>query len=261
MLTYTIEYCVIFVLLLVTAYVVPAGLFHYFFFTRCSTATEAMRIQKRRPSSQDIRREIRQSVSALLLFSAYCLVVYHAARNGATALYFEFAQRPWWWAAAGVRRVSGSARHLFLYHAPVDAPPSAVQNRPRRTPQIAYTDALVNFVVPATGNHFSVRLLCPGDFLRVFTSGDVARLSAVRRPRQRRRTLRPRIRRASLTATSAAEIPQRGDPPRPAPHSFSLQFRAIFQHFGPPLRYLLGSPGCMISIIIPTLNEAKIIES
>ena len=101
MLTYTIEYCVIFVLLLVTAYVVPAGLFHYFFFTRCSTATEAMRIQKRRPSSQDIRREIRQSVSALLLFSAYCLIVYHAARNGATALYFEFAQRPWWWAAAG----------------------------------------------------------------------------------------------------------------------------------------------------------------
>ena len=101
MLTYTIEYCVIFVLLLVTAYVVPASLFHYFFFTRCSTATEAMRIQKRRPSSQDIRREIRQSVSALLLFSAYCLIVYHAARNGATALYFEFAQRPWWWAAAG----------------------------------------------------------------------------------------------------------------------------------------------------------------
>ena len=34
MLTYATEYCVIFVLLLVTAYVVPAGLFHYLFLQR-----------------------------------------------------------------------------------------------------------------------------------------------------------------------------------------------------------------------------------
>ncbi len=101
MLTYATEYCVIFVLLLVTAYVLPAGLFHYLFFTHRSPATEAMQIQKRRPSPQDIRREIRQSVFALLLFSAYCLIVYHAAKNGGTALYFDFAGRPWWWAAAG----------------------------------------------------------------------------------------------------------------------------------------------------------------
>src|ERR1700751_4886224 len=101
MLTYVIEYCVIFVLLLVTAYLVPAGLFHYLFFTRRSAATEAMRIQKRRPPPQDIRREIRQSVWALLLFSLYSLIVYHAAENGATALDFDFAEHPWWWAAAG----------------------------------------------------------------------------------------------------------------------------------------------------------------
>jgi hypothetical protein len=90
MLTYATEYCVIFVLLVVTAYVLPAGLFHYLLFTRRSPATEAMRIQKRRPPPQDIRREIRHSVSALLLFSVYCLIVYHAASNGATALYFDF---------------------------------------------------------------------------------------------------------------------------------------------------------------------------
>src|SRR6516162_3026041 len=79
MLTYATEYCAIFVLLLVTAYIVPAGLFHYLCFRRRSPATEASRIQKRRPRPQDIRREIRQSVSALLLFSVYCLIVYHAA--------------------------------------------------------------------------------------------------------------------------------------------------------------------------------------
>jgi sterol desaturase/sphingolipid hydroxylase (fatty acid hydroxylase superfamily) len=101
MLTYAAEYFVIFVLLLVASYVVPAGLFHCLFSTLRSPATEAMRIQKRRPSAQDIRREIRQSVSALLLFSAYCLIVYHAARKGATAVYFDFAAHPWWWAVAG----------------------------------------------------------------------------------------------------------------------------------------------------------------
>src|SRR5436190_7085890 len=101
MLTYVIEYCVIFVLLLVIGYVVPAGLFHYLFFARRGPATEAMRIQKRRPSPQDVRREIRHSVTALLLFSVYCLIVYHAAVNGSTSLFFDFAGHPWWWAAAG----------------------------------------------------------------------------------------------------------------------------------------------------------------
>src|SRR6516162_3020596 len=96
MLTYATEYCVIFVLLLVTAYVVPAGLFHYLFFSRRTPATEAMRIQKRRPRPQDVRRELRHSVAAVLLFSVYCLIVYHAASNGATALYFDFWEHPWW---------------------------------------------------------------------------------------------------------------------------------------------------------------------
>ena len=101
MLTYATEYCVIFVFVLVTAYLVPAGLFHYVFLRRHSPATEAMRIQKRWPRPQDIRREVRHSVAAVLLFSVYCLIVYHAARNGATTLYFDFGEHPWWWAPAG----------------------------------------------------------------------------------------------------------------------------------------------------------------
>ena len=39
--------------------------------------------------------------------------------------------------------------------------------------------ALGDFVVPTIGNHFSVRLLRPGDFLPASTSGDIARLFAV----------------------------------------------------------------------------------
>jgi Delta7-sterol 5-desaturase len=125
MLTCVAEYCVIFVLLLISAYLVPAGLFHYLFFTRCSPATEAMRIQKRRPRPQSVRREIRASVLALLLFSAYSLMVYHAARNGATTLYLDFGEHPWWWAAPGfaalvvLHDIYFYATHRLMHLAPL----------------------------------------------------------------------------------------------------------------------------------------------
>ena len=112
MLTYATEYLVIFLSLLVTGYVVPAGLFHYLYFSRRGPAINAMRIQKRQPRPQDIRREIRVSISALLLFSVYSLIVYHAARNGATALYFDFGERPWWWAAAGFAALEIGRAHV-----------------------------------------------------------------------------------------------------------------------------------------------------
>src|SRR5260370_30477492 len=117
MLTYATEYCVIFVLLLVTAYLVPAGLFHYLLFRRRNPATEAMRIQKRRPRPENISREIRQSLSALLLFSVYCLIVYHAAMNGATALYFDFGGHPWWWAAVGFA-ATAVLHDIYFYTTP-----------------------------------------------------------------------------------------------------------------------------------------------
>src|SRR5262249_34742486 len=125
MLTYATEYCVIFLSLLVTGYVVPAGLFHCLFFSRRGPATDAMRIQKRRPRPQEMRREIRESVSALLLFSVYCLIIYHAVRKNATALYFDFGEHPWWWAAAGfaamvvLHDIYFYATHRLMHLAPL----------------------------------------------------------------------------------------------------------------------------------------------
>ena len=67
---------------------------------------------QRRPRPQDIRREIRHSVSKVLLFSVYCLIVYHTARNGATTLYFDFGEHPWWW--GGRRYLLANARASWL---------------------------------------------------------------------------------------------------------------------------------------------------
>src|ERR1700733_12446997 len=98
---YAFQYCAIFLQILVISYLVPAGLFHWLFFRRRSPATEAARIQPRRPTPQDIRREIRHSLRAVVLFALYSLILYQAYKRGATAVYSDFTAHPWWWAAAG----------------------------------------------------------------------------------------------------------------------------------------------------------------
>ena len=55
---YLTEYAAIFGLLLIVAYVIPAGIFYWLFFVRRNESTEAMRIQERRHTTADVRREI-----------------------------------------------------------------------------------------------------------------------------------------------------------------------------------------------------------
>ena len=77
---YLTEYAAIFLLLLIVAYVLPAGIFYWLFFVRRNKSTEAMRIQERRHTSADVRREVKDSLISLLLFSFYSLLLYQAAR-------------------------------------------------------------------------------------------------------------------------------------------------------------------------------------
>src|ERR1043166_6083370 len=94
---YVIEYAAIFLILLVVTYVVPAGLFFCLFFVRRDESTEAMRIQTRRHTPEDIRREVKDSVISLLLFSFYSLLLYQVAKTGHTALYADLKKYPRWW--------------------------------------------------------------------------------------------------------------------------------------------------------------------
>jgi Delta7-sterol 5-desaturase len=94
---YLTEYAAIFGLLLIVAYVIPAGIFYWLFFVRRNESTEAMRIQERRHTTADVRREITDSLISLLLFSFYSLLLYQAVKNGHSALYSNVKRYPLWW--------------------------------------------------------------------------------------------------------------------------------------------------------------------
>jgi len=103
--------------------------------------------EARRPFTADVRREIRQSVSALLLFSGLLFEssrITRSRRRFDGPLFLIFTEHPLVGGTpAGGRVVSPVMVFLhdiyFYHHASVDAPPSAVQSGPRRTPQIAHT--------------------------------------------------------------------------------------------------------------------------
>jgi Delta7-sterol 5-desaturase len=99
--TFAVEYGVTFLELLLVIYLLPAALFHWLFFVRPGAASEARRIQQRRPSAAQIRREVRSSLIALLLFALGGAAMWHAFTHGATAIYLDVAAYPWWWAPAG----------------------------------------------------------------------------------------------------------------------------------------------------------------
>lgn len=96
---YLLEYIVAFFFLLIWTYLIPAGVFHWLFFVRPNQETDARRIQKRRNSPEDVRREVKDSIVSLLLFSFYTVPVYHAYKNGHTAIYSDPGKYPIWWMA------------------------------------------------------------------------------------------------------------------------------------------------------------------
>lgn len=97
---YCVEFVVIFLSILLWAYVIPAGLFYWLFFVRRSEQTEAMRIQDRRHTREDVKREVKDSLLSILLFAFYALLVYQAIKAGRTALYSNIGDYPVWWAIA-----------------------------------------------------------------------------------------------------------------------------------------------------------------
>ena len=92
--------CVAF--LLVAGYVVPAGILHWIVAVRPTPEIEAARIQQRRPRRQDVSREIRQSLVAVVLFAAYCVPLLWAYEAGLTAVYWDVSAYPLWWLPSSV---------------------------------------------------------------------------------------------------------------------------------------------------------------
>jgi sterol desaturase/sphingolipid hydroxylase (fatty acid hydroxylase superfamily) len=92
-----LEYVLVFGLLLLFAYLVPAGALQWL-----TAVAGAPPIQSRRPTAADVRREVRDSLAALLLFAAYTVATWHYARGGGTALYWRLDEAPLLWLPASV---------------------------------------------------------------------------------------------------------------------------------------------------------------
>jgi lathosterol oxidase len=96
------QFTMCFGLLLVAAYLVPAGVLHWIVALRPTSGIEAARLQARRPRAEDVRREVRQSLAALALFALYSVALLAAYRAGRTSVYWTPSDYPLWWAPLSV---------------------------------------------------------------------------------------------------------------------------------------------------------------
>src|SRR5689334_1354362 len=84
-------YTVIFLLLLFGYYLIPAWLWYYLFSIKNGDKWKHMRIQKKIPSVNQIRREIKYSVLSVAIFSFLSVFIYNCIINGRTKMYFQIS--------------------------------------------------------------------------------------------------------------------------------------------------------------------------
>src|SRR5271165_3982480 len=94
---YVQQFAVCFGFLLVWAYLVPAGILHWIVAVRPTSQIEATRIQRRRPGPEEVAREVRQSLAALVLFALYSVALLAAYRAKWTSVYWNPSDYPLWW--------------------------------------------------------------------------------------------------------------------------------------------------------------------
>lgn len=94
------EFAAVFVALLVVAYLIPAGLFHWLIAINKTPALADNRIQERRHRAADVRREVTHSLTSLVLFSIYSIGLLRLYEGGFTAVYWDVADYPLLWLPA-----------------------------------------------------------------------------------------------------------------------------------------------------------------
>ena len=99
---YIQQFTICFGVLLVAAYLVPAGVLHWIVAVRPTPEIETARIQRRRPRREDVRREVRQSLAALVFFALYSVALLAAYRAGRALVYWNPSDYPLWWAPLSV---------------------------------------------------------------------------------------------------------------------------------------------------------------
>src|SRR5690349_24610049 len=83
------QYLIIFSIMIMTLYFVPALLWYYLFFIKKRETWKYMRIQKKFPDRKQIRREIKYSILSLAIFSFFSVFLFREIINGHTKMYFH----------------------------------------------------------------------------------------------------------------------------------------------------------------------------
>ena len=91
-----------FLFILVLGYLLPAGYFYYAYWVRQSEHTRQLRIQQREPTRGQIRREIRMSVVAIMVFAVMATGVFQLYKGGKTAIYLNIHDYPLWYLPVSV---------------------------------------------------------------------------------------------------------------------------------------------------------------
>lgn len=77
--------------LLMVYYFVPVCIYYYIFFIRNKEKWKHLKIQQKYPGSDQIRREIKYSISSLVIFSFAGLLIYESAIRNYTMMYFNIS--------------------------------------------------------------------------------------------------------------------------------------------------------------------------
>lgn len=84
------HFAVVFVIMLLYCFV-PAIIFYYEFYIRNKAKWQHLKIQQKIPGSSQIRREIKASLVAVVVFSFTGLLMYESAMRGYTKMYFNIS--------------------------------------------------------------------------------------------------------------------------------------------------------------------------
>lgn len=91
-----LEFVGFFLFILIPGYFLPAGQFYYLYQVRKVAKWEALRIQQKRPTSSQIRREIWMSIRSVLIFAIGSTVLLEMYKAGLTNIYRPISKYPFY---------------------------------------------------------------------------------------------------------------------------------------------------------------------
>ncbi len=89
MMLYVVEFLVIFLIIYVGFYIIPAGIFHLMYH-RKEGKHESKRIQAKKPTSKDLKREFRLSTWSVLIFAICSFITFQFVKEGYSSFYYDW---------------------------------------------------------------------------------------------------------------------------------------------------------------------------